>query len=56
MLYIYTHTQNSIFGVSEKERFLDRCSNYLWNDVGKVFGKVLESCFIDCLMRVKDMM
>ena len=27
MLYIYIYTQNSLFGGSEKERFLDRFFN-----------------------------
>ena len=38
MLYIYIYTQNSLFGVSEKERFLDR----FWRGFGIDFGEVLE--------------
>ena len=42
MLYIYIHTQNSFFGRSEKERFLDRFRKGFWIGFGEVFGLILE--------------
>ena len=48
-IYIYIYTQNSIFGGSEKDRFLDRFWRGLWIDFGKVFGEVLER-FLEILL------
>ena len=41
-IYIYIYTQNSIFGGSVLERFLDRFWRGFGIDFGKVFGEVLE--------------
>ena len=40
-IYIYIHTQNSIFGRSVLDRFLDRFLNDFWIDFREVFGEVL---------------
>ena len=37
-IYIYIYTQNSLFGVSEKERFLERFWRGFWRGFGEVFG------------------
>ena len=43
-IYIYTHTQNSLFGRSDKDMVLDRFWIGFWIGFGEVIGLVLEKC------------